>query len=48
MLRQDISTRHIPVVAVSANAVQLEIVNALPAGFFRSLTKPFSSTDLWR
>jgi CheY-like chemotaxis protein len=41
ILRQDISTRLIPVIAVSANAMPLDIVNGLSAGFFRYLTKPF-------
>jgi PAS domain S-box-containing protein len=41
ILRQDISTRHIPVIAVSANAMPLDVVNGLSAGFFRYLTKPF-------
>jgi CheY-like chemotaxis protein len=41
ILRQDISTRHIPVIAVSANAMSLDIINGLSAGFFRYLTKPF-------
>jgi PAS domain S-box-containing protein len=41
ILRQDPVTRHIPVIAVSANAMQLDVVNGLSAGFFRYLTKPF-------
>jgi CheY-like chemotaxis protein/two-component sensor histidine kinase len=41
VLRLDASTRHIPVIAVSANAMPLDIVNGLSAGFFRYLTKPF-------
>jgi CheY-like chemotaxis protein len=41
ILRQDTSTRHIPVIAVSANAMPLDLVNGLSAGFFRYLTKPF-------
>jgi CheY-like chemotaxis protein len=41
LLRQDPATRHIPVVAVSANAMPLDVVNGLAAGFFRYLTKPF-------
>jgi CheY-like chemotaxis protein len=41
ILRQDASTRHIPVIAVSANAMPLDVLNGLSAGFFRYLTKPF-------
>jgi PAS domain S-box-containing protein len=41
LLRQDPATRHIPVIAVSANAMPLDVVNGLAAGFFRYLTKPF-------
>ena len=41
ILRQDPATRHIPVIAVSANAMPLDVVNGLAAGFFRYLTKPF-------
>ena len=41
ILRQDDATRHIPVIAVSANAMPLDLVNGLSAGFFRYLTKPF-------
>jgi PAS domain S-box-containing protein len=40
-LRQDPATRHIPVLAISANAMPLDIVQGLAAGFFRYLTKPF-------
>ncbi|MES2950804.1 MAG: PAS domain-containing protein [Pseudomonadota bacterium] len=41
ILRQDPATQHIPVLAVSANAMPLDIVEGLSAGFFRYLTKPF-------
>ena len=41
ILSQDETTRHIPVIAVSANAMPLDVVNGLSAGFFRYLTKPF-------
>jgi CheY-like chemotaxis protein/two-component sensor histidine kinase len=41
ILHQDATTRHIPVIAVSANAMPLDVVNGLAAGFFRYLTKPF-------
>jgi CheY-like chemotaxis protein len=41
ILHQDPDTRKIPVIAVSANAMPLDVVNGLSAGFFRYLTKPF-------
>ena len=40
LLRHDPSTAHIPVVALSANAMADDIENGLEAGFFRYLTKP--------
>ena len=40
LLRQDPSTMHIPVVAISANAMPRDIERGLSAGFFRYLTKP--------
>lgn len=40
MLRADASTAHIPVVALSANAVPRDIERALAAGFFDYVTKP--------
>lgn len=39
-LRQDPTTAHIPVVAISANAMPYDIAHGLEAGFFRYLTKP--------
>jgi len=39
-LLQDPATAHIPVVAVSANAMPYDIEHGLKAGFFRYLTKP--------
>jgi CheY-like chemotaxis protein len=41
-LRADVSTRHIPVVAVSANALQSDIDAALALGFATYLTKPLA------
>jgi CheY-like chemotaxis protein len=41
ILRDDESTRHIPVLAVSANAMPLDIASGLAAGFFRYISKPF-------
>jgi CheY-like chemotaxis protein len=40
ILRDDPSTAHIPVVALSANAMPRDIEKGLQAGFFRYLTKP--------
>ena len=40
VLRGDPATAHIPVLALSANAVPLDIAKGLAAGFFRYLTKP--------
>ena len=42
LLRKDPTTAHIPVVAVSANAMQHDIERGLRAGFFRYLTKPLN------
>jgi CheY-like chemotaxis protein len=40
LLRADPATAHIPVVALSANAIPRDIEKGLAAGFFRYLTKP--------
>jgi PAS domain S-box-containing protein len=40
ILREDPLTRHIPVVAISANAMPHDIYKGLQAGFLRYLTKP--------
>jgi PAS domain S-box-containing protein len=40
ILRDNIATAHIPVVALSANAIPRDIQKGLDAGFFRYLTKP--------
>jgi signal transduction histidine kinase/ActR/RegA family two-component response regulator len=40
ILRADPSTAHIPIIALSANAVPHDIERALAAGFFNYLTKP--------
>jgi CheY-like chemotaxis protein len=42
ILRSDHATSRIPVVAVSANAMPLDIAKGLKAGFFRYITKPFN------
>jgi CheY-like chemotaxis protein len=40
LLQKDKRTCHIPVIAISANAMPLDIETGLKAGFFRYLTKP--------
>ena len=40
ILRADPATAHIPVIAISANAVPRDIEKSLEAGFFNYLTKP--------
>jgi CheY-like chemotaxis protein len=40
LLSKDKQTCHIPVIAISANAMPLDIETGLKAGFFRYLTKP--------
>jgi PAS domain S-box-containing protein len=45
ILREDPATAHIPVVAVSANAMPRDIEKGLKAGFFRYLTKPIKVNE---
>ena len=40
ILHADSATAHIPVVALSANAMPRDVARGLEAGFFRYLTKP--------
>ena len=46
LLSQDPATAHIPVIALSANAMAHDIEKGLDAGFFRYLTKPIKITEL--
>jgi len=45
ILREDPATAHIPVVALSANAMPRDIERGLQAGFFRYLTKPIKVNE---
>ena len=45
ILAEDPETRHIPVVALSANAMPSDIEKGLAAGFFRYLTKPIKVNE---
>ena len=45
ILHADRSTRHIPIIALSANAVPRDIRNGLEAGFFDYLTKPIKINE---
>jgi PAS domain S-box-containing protein len=45
ILRDDPATSHIPVVALSANAMPRDIQKGLAAGFFRYLTKPIKINE---
>ncbi len=45
ILHEDPTTAHIPVVALSANAIPSDIVKGLEAGFFRYLTKPIKVNE---
>ena len=45
ILREDKATAHIPVVALSANAMARDIQKGMDAGFFRYLTKPIKVSD---
>jgi len=45
VLAEDPATAHIPVVALSANAIPRDIAKGLEAGFFRYLTKPIKVNE---
>jgi PAS domain S-box-containing protein len=46
ILREDPATMHIPVVALSANAMPRDIIKGMDAGFFRYLTKPIKVNEI--
>ena len=45
LLRNDPLTRHIPVLALSANAMRQDIERGMQAGFYRYLTKPIRISE---
>jgi PAS domain S-box-containing protein len=45
ILRHDLETAHIPVIALSANAMPRDIEKGLEAGFFRYITKPIKLNE---
>jgi CheY-like chemotaxis protein len=45
ILQKDPTTAHIPVLAISANAMMGDIKKGLEAGFFRYLTKPIHVSE---
>jgi signal transduction histidine kinase/ActR/RegA family two-component response regulator len=45
LIRQDPLTAHIPIVALSANAIPRDIEQGIKAGFFRYLTKPIKVNE---
>lgn len=46
ILQKDSLTSHIPVIALSANAIPADIQKGLEAGFFRYLTKPIKIDEI--
>jgi len=47
VLREDVETKHIPVIALSANAMPKDIKAALEAGFFQYITKPVNVEEFF-
>jgi PAS domain S-box-containing protein len=45
ILSEDPATRHIPVIAISANAMPMDIEKGMRAGFFRYITKPIKVNE---
>lgn len=48
IIKSDPLTSHMPVIALSANAIPVDIKNGLEAGFFSYLTKPLKIDELMR
>ena len=48
ILRSDPATAHIPVIALSVNAMSLNIESGLEAGFFRYMTKPIKVDEFMK
>ncbi len=48
ILAADLTTSHIPVIALSANAIPRDIEKGLEAGFFRYLTKPIKVDEFMK
>jgi len=46
LLRSQSATAHIPVIALSANAMARDIERGVQAGFFRYMTKPIKVNEL--
>ncbi|WP_284615932.1 ATP-binding protein [Aquabacterium humicola] len=46
LLHQDPATSHIPIIALTANAMPKAVAEGLAAGFFRYLTKPVAQDEL--
>lgn len=46
ILRRDSTTRHIPVIAITANAMPRDMERGITLGFFRYLTKPINIDEL--
>jgi CheY-like chemotaxis protein len=45
VLRADVATAHIPIIALSANAIPRDIERGLEAGFFDYITKPIKVVE---
>lgn len=48
ILREDPKTAHIPVLAISANAIAQDVAKGMEAGFFRYVTKPIKIDEFMK